>query len=217
MEMKQIPKHPQYSISACGLYVSRDVGGRNRTPFIKQTLHKVKGKEDGYLYVTLLSEGRINTAGEIVDDYPVYKCVSVHRLVALTFLGDPPDGKPWINHKDGNKANNHVSNLEWTSISENIQHKFDAGLQVMPKGSDHWKYGKKPSKETRQKMSRAKIGENHPKFKGWYVVNGKKYASTYEAAKELGTYPKRIYIDCMKKRDLCYFLPVDLRKIATGS
>lgn len=211
---KQIPQYPQYSVDEYGT-VMRDEGGR--VPLRKPYLHKSKGKDTGYLYVTMMTCRHITTAGDVIHNYPCFKPVAVHRLVMFAHLGDPPDGKPWVNHKDGNKANNHVSNLEWTSISENIQHKFDSGLQVMPKGSAHWKYGTKHSKETRQKMSRAKTGEKHPKFKGWWVVNGKKYASTIEAAKELGTYPKRIYIDCMKKRDLCYFLPVDLRKNATGS
>jgi len=57
------------------------------------------------------------------------KCFSaVHRIVALTFYGNPPDGKPEINHIDGNKENNHVNNLEWCSRSENIKHGFDNHL-----------------------------------------------------------------------------------------
>lgn len=45
----------------------------------------------------------------------------VHRLVGLTFI-DKCDSKPFINHKDGNKSNNVVSNLEWCSASENMIH-----------------------------------------------------------------------------------------------
>ena len=53
-----------------------------------------------------------------------YLCVSrapailVHRLVAETFIPNPK-GKPCINHKDGNRKNNHVTNLEWATHSEN--------------------------------------------------------------------------------------------------
>ncbi len=46
---------------------------------------------------------------------------SIHRVVAGAFLGIPVDGME-VNHKDGNKLNNHVSNLEWVTKSENEQH-----------------------------------------------------------------------------------------------
>ena len=48
----------------------------------------------------------------------------VHRLIAITFLGLPQEGKREVNHKDGNKFNNVVSNLEWVSRSSNIKHAY---------------------------------------------------------------------------------------------
>lgn len=51
----------------------------------------------------------------------------VHRLIALTFL-DKPDGKDYINHIDGNRLNNHISNLEWCDHTENNNHAFDNDL-----------------------------------------------------------------------------------------
>ena len=52
---------------------------------------------------------------------------AIHRLVAIQFLPNP-DNKKFVNHKDGNKLNNHVDNLEWTTKSENNQHAYDTGL-----------------------------------------------------------------------------------------
>lgn len=46
----------------------------------------------------------------------------VHTLVASAFLGPKPAGARTVNHKDGNKSNNHVENLEWASYAENNRH-----------------------------------------------------------------------------------------------
>lgn len=56
------------------------------------------------------------------------KLIAVHRVVAYTYLGEPSIDKQEINHKDGNKLNNHVSNLEWCSRQENVRHAFDTNL-----------------------------------------------------------------------------------------
>ena len=50
----------------------------------------------------------------------------VHRLVALMFCGNPyPHLYKQVNHRDGNKANNNASNLEWCCAAQNIQAKYD--------------------------------------------------------------------------------------------
>lgn len=88
------------------------------------------------------------------------KVFMIHRLVAETFIPNP-EGKPQVNHKDGNRYNNGVSNLEWCTCSENSLHAYKTGL-------------------TKPKRAKPIIGTN--------IITGesKEFASTYEAAREIG-------------------------------
>jgi hypothetical protein len=52
----------------------------------------------------------------------------LHRLVAKAFIPNP-ENKPEVNHKDGNKLNAHVDNLEWVTPQENCLHSYAIGLQ----------------------------------------------------------------------------------------
>lgn len=80
------------------------------------TSHIYSQKElNGYMTVKLMNENR------------KYQDKSVSRLVGLTYLDLPENfdnEKYVINHKDGNKLNNHHSNLEWITQKENIQHAY---------------------------------------------------------------------------------------------
>lgn len=62
----------------------------------------------------------------------------IHRLVAETFIPNP-ENKPEVNHKNGNKADNRIENLEWVTASENMQH---AHKVLGIKSSNFGKFGK---------------------------------------------------------------------------
>lgn len=68
-------------------------------------------KVNSYLIVGLVKDGK-----QIL----VYH----HRLMAKAFIPNP-ENKPYVNHIDGNKQNNSLSNLEWVTASENVQHAYD--------------------------------------------------------------------------------------------
>ena len=78
------------------------------------------------------SQGIIMTNYKINDNgyirvYIYNKTHLLHRLIALTFI-DNPNNKTQVNHKDGNKTNNCVSNLEWVCNQQNQIHKYNIGL-----------------------------------------------------------------------------------------
>jgi len=95
-------------------YNNREKDKRNNGSFLKPWISK-----GGYLYIRLWGKNGCS------------KNLSIHSLVAKTFIPNPGN-KPQINHKDGNKMNNNVSNLEWCTEAENAQHSFNMGLNRNP-------------------------------------------------------------------------------------
>ena len=82
---------------------------------VRERILKPATDAKGYLRVALARNKSLKT----------YK---VHRLVADAFI-DNNERKPEVNHKDGNKHNNHVSNLEWVTKGENLSHAYKNGLR----------------------------------------------------------------------------------------
>ena len=107
----------RYSVDELGNVYSlrNNVGNRRSTP---QLLKQVKSMA-GYYYVNVYEE----TDGGITK-HTRY----VHRLVAEGFIPNPMS-KSQVNHIDGNKGNNVLSNLEWVTPSENVHHAFKTGLR----------------------------------------------------------------------------------------
>lgn len=118
--------------------------------------------QQGYKFVTLLIKGK-------------QKRMRVHRMVAEAYI-DNPANKPYVNHKDGKRDNNVVSNLEWVTPSENTIHAVQTGLM----------------KSGRQ---RAVIQ---------YDLNGNEmmtFSGVTEAARETGCHQSKITLCCQRKRE----------------
>lgn len=89
-----------------GLYKVSTFG--NVFSLITNKIRKLQIHPDGYVQVELNKKG-------------IYHMWKVHRLVAVNFIPNP-DNKPEVNHKDRDKTNNRVSNLEWCTHEENKHH-----------------------------------------------------------------------------------------------
>jgi hypothetical protein len=101
--MKNIPFNEMYSVTEDGIVINNK----------KNTEVKPHTDRYGYLRIKLYDKKQ--------------KYYFIHRLVALTYI-ENPENKETVNHKDGNKLNNHVTNLEWMTNAENINHAFNNNL-----------------------------------------------------------------------------------------
>lgn len=110
-----------------GLYQVSNMGR------VKSLSRKIKRKGN-YLYESkdhILRFGQIKANWYkyvVLSNNKIKKTISVHRLVAIAFIPNP-ENKRTVNHKDGNKENNYMSNLEWATDSEQTIHAISNGLR----------------------------------------------------------------------------------------
>lgn len=112
---------------------------RDGTVYGQKGKRKVNKNPQGYPVVDLYKNG-------------LRKTWCIHRLLALNFI-DNPNNFPCINHKDGDRTNNSLSNLEWCTQQYNIKHSFSV-------------LGRKNNFQTNHpKPSLGKFGKDHPASK----------------------------------------------------
>ena len=105
-----IPEQPNYFMSENGEILRAE--------------HKcIRKNGRSILYPKKILKNRILTNGYVGNEIKGTP-ISIHRMVAELFVPNP-ENKPHVNHKDGNKQNNHYTNLEWVTQSENEIHKIN--------------------------------------------------------------------------------------------
>jgi hypothetical protein len=127
IQWRDIPGQPGYQASACGQIRSlerRIVFKDGRSRVFPSVILRQSNHSAGYLNVGL---GANNSR-------------TAHTLVAAAFLGEREN--MWVNHKNGNKKDNRIENLEWVSPSDNQRHAVATGLSPKPplkRGTDQHK------------------------------------------------------------------------------
>lgn len=117
---KTVKGHEGYEISSHGRLKAKErkvYYKDGRVGVFKERIMKPMLNRKGYYKYHLSSNKK--------EGYRTSKLA--HRLVAEAFIPNP-DNKPQVNHKDGNKLNNHVENLEWVTNEENHEHKIKHNL-----------------------------------------------------------------------------------------
>lgn len=107
---KKVEGYESYEISNTGKVLTHNWMNRGITKVMCPSKYR------GYFQVNLWKNGK-------------QKCMRVHRLVADAFIPNPDNLKE-INHIDGNKENNHVSNLEWCTREHNLKHSTENMLNI---------------------------------------------------------------------------------------
>lgn len=149
---------------------------------IKSLSRKISNGTGYYMSKEKILKGHVITNGYVQVELQG-KGMLIHRLVAETFIENPYN-KPQVNHIDGNKTNNIVTNLEWVTNGENQIHAYKNGLN---KHSE--KAGRKPKKVCQIDLKTGKVI--------------KIYNSIAEARKSLGLKKDNISSVCKNKRKSC--------------
>lgn len=98
---------------------------------------KSLGNKSNHKGEILLRQSTVNGYKHVsLSNNSLQQIHKVHRLVAVAFI-DNPKNYPQVNHKDGNKQNNRVENLEWCNAQENALHAQRMGLRVQKKGAEN--------------------------------------------------------------------------------
>lgn len=111
----------------------------------------------------------VNSTGYVMaylQKGPKRKGFLLHRQIAIHFIPNL-ENKPCINHRNGIKTDNSLSNLEWCTYSENMKHAFDNGLN---KHTDQWR---ETMKENGTKLINPKTGKILRSIKELAVMIGK--------------------------------------------
>ena len=108
------------------------ISNYGRVKSLQRTLpHKLHGIwhiKERILKVNHTGPGKNKYAGVMLHNgHGNMTSMKIHRLVAEAFIPNP-EGKPQVNHKDGNTLNNHMDNLEWVTGLENVTHAWQNGL-----------------------------------------------------------------------------------------
>lgn len=114
-----------YQVSNLGNVKSLDRTVYQKNKFGKMQKHIYKGRQ--------LKRQIQKNGYEVVNLYKNKKMTKklVHRLVAIAFL-ERQNNKDYINHKDNNRANNKLENLEWCTQSSNLYHAYTYGNKIAP-------------------------------------------------------------------------------------
>jgi hypothetical protein len=127
------------SIMGFEVYEVSNIGRLRRNGRIRKT-HSCLGN-NGYIKTTLYSvEGNKIT-------------FSIHRLVAITFIGDPPSPRHEVNHINCDRKDNRPENLEWVTRKENMEHSKSLGR--IQKGENH--FSKRINGKCNYKLSKSDV------------------------------------------------------------